>query len=74
MVLIRDGVYSTTMSDEQRNNRIDVSTFLRLATENVSEEIPQNESGEYRRRIALPVVLFIATCLSTFFVACCQFV
>lgn len=72
MVLIRDGVYSKTMSDEQRNNRIDVSTFLRLATENVSEEIPQNESGEYRRRIALPVVLFIATCLSTFFVACCQ--
>lgn len=60
------------MSDKHRTTRIDASTFLHLASRNGSEENPQIEADEHRRRIALPIVLFIATCLSTFFVACCQ--
>lgn len=60
------------MRDEHRRTRIDASTFLHLPSGNVNQENPQNEAVKHRRLIALPIALFIATCVSTFFVACCQ--
>ncbi|MEC9093847.1 MAG: site-2 protease family protein [Planctomycetota bacterium] len=60
------------MSDQSAPTRIDQFTFL----ENVAAEVVQDRNrrrpDRRGRKILLPLVLFMATCLSTFFVGCCQ--
>ena len=72
MVPRRDQVYPVKMSDEAGPTRIDQFTFL----ENVAVEVMQAQdrvrTQQQKRKVLLPVILFVTTCLSTFFVGCCQ--
>ena len=59
------------MENQAGPQRIDQHTFLQEMTAIQSPEMvkPQEPRG---RKIVVPILLFLATCLSTFFVGCCQ--
>ena len=64
-------VYSEGMTEEGPT-RIDQSTFLQEVTLEAEQLRSPPETGTFRRKKVLPILLFFATCLSTFFVGCCQ--
>lgn len=59
------------MNDVAEPTRIDQNTFLLQVSLDRRQPAPVDEPRQ-RRRVVLPLILFFATCLSTFFVACCQ--
>lgn len=71
MVAGRSPVYSLGMANPAGPERIDQNTFLQEYTA-LQSQIAHAPIVPKRRRIFLPVVLFMATCISTFFVGSCQ--
>lgn len=72
------GLYSVRMTKEVESTRIDQHTFLQdaIADEQRADEYPEPAPGSAsemgKRKLVLPLILFAVTCLSTFFVGCCQ--
>lgn len=60
------------MNDEGGPTRIDQNTFLQDAVAQTVAPPQPVEAEPRKRKLLLPILLFFATCLSTFFVACCQ--
>ena len=60
------------MTESQGSTRIDQYTFLNDVSAELSQRERNVETQIPKRKVVLPVLLFLATCLSTFFVGCCQ--